>query len=378
MSDTQTVEQALADATPPKAKNADLVPVGTAAVAAVKPDQEWWTPRQMSALKALGIKRANNEDLLLYLHYCQKTGLDPFAKQIYLIERKSWDKAEREWVYTQTIQVGIDGFRVSAQRAAAKQGVQIEYAQTIWYAQDGSKHEVWLDNDNPPAAALVIIYKVLPSGQKLPVPGLAKFESYAAYATKKGKDGEPDQKWLQSQWGTMPDHMIEKCAEAFALRRAFPNDLGGVYIEEEMQRYEPLGDAPRLKGRTHSDTAAEEAIVDGEVVEDEAPAAEGNGDESVVPRDQSTAKMAAVFREHGLGAKNHLKMRRAIVTGLMNEEKEPPTEYVSLEAMGDARLAEAADRVASFCDRLSDGDGNSPVEQLIDYGNSIIQAVEAR
>ena len=39
----------------------------------------------------------------------------------------------------------------------------------------------------------------------------------------------------QANWKSMPDVMIDKCAQAAALREAFPDELRGMYVTEEME-----------------------------------------------------------------------------------------------------------------------------------------------
>lgn len=197
-------------------------PAVQAAALAIQPYQEMFTDKQKAALAALGIKDASPADLAVFMHYCQKTGLDPFSRQIYLIMRR--EKVNGNWVPKQTIQVGIDGFRVIRDRIADRQGIAVEYEDTIWYDASGQATDVWLSPE-PPAACRVV---VLRDGRRFPA-----VVRTAAYA-QTNQQGE-----MVSQWRTQPDHMIEKCAEAFALRRAFPNDLGGMYIEEEVRPADP-------------------------------------------------------------------------------------------------------------------------------------------
>lgn len=197
--------------------NGTVATIGQPAALAIRPGQEMWTDKQKAALSVLGIKNATNADLAVFMHYCQKTGLDPFSRQIYMICRR--EKQGDQWVDKQTIQVGIDGFRVIRDRLAARAGVEVEYEDTIWYDSAGGEHTFWL-SDEAPAGCRVVVLK---NGKRYP--GVLRTASYMAV----NKNGDP-----VSQWKTQPDHMIEKCAEAFALRRAFPNDLGGIYLEDEL------------------------------------------------------------------------------------------------------------------------------------------------
>jgi phage recombination protein Bet len=193
---------------------------------ALDPHQTEWTEPQRAALSQLGIADAPHGDQLVFLHYAQRTGLDPFARQIYMIGRKEWDSKTRSESYKYTIQAGIDGLRVIAERSERYEG----RTPISWCGADGVWRDVWLDKNTPPTAARVGVYK---KGFREPLVSVAVFSEYAG--TKKG--GE-----LTRMWATKGSHMIGKVAEALALRAAFPQDLAGVYIPEEMDQDEPKGE----------------------------------------------------------------------------------------------------------------------------------------
>jgi len=218
---------------------------------ALDTEQEWWSDKQLAALRQIGVDRATNGDLAVFMHVCQRTGLDPFARQIYMIERQG----------KQTIQTGIDGFRLVARRAVDRAGESLSISGGEWCGPDGEWRDVWLDS-LPPAAARVVIKR---GGHEFV--GVALFREYAQ--TK--RDGG-----LMAQWGTRPAGMLAKCAEALALRKAFPQDLSGIYSDDEMGQAERrrqsqpqsgLGAALAEQPETHDDEP-----VDGELVEDEVQA----------------------------------------------------------------------------------------------------------
>ncbi|MEU7381515.1 phage recombination protein Bet [Streptomyces sp. NPDC042207] len=183
---------------------------------AIRPDQTTWTEQQGAVLRQSGIdNQVATEELSAFLHLCQRTRLDPFSRQIYLIGR--WDNRQQRKVYTP--QTSIDGYRVIAHRAAADAGHPLGYDDTLWCAKDGRWQDVWL-SDAPPAAAKVTVIR---NGMRFSA--VARYSEYVQ--TKKG--GEPS-----GLWGKMPATMVAKCAEALALRKAFPHDLAGVYTAEEM------------------------------------------------------------------------------------------------------------------------------------------------
>lgn len=172
----------------------------------VSQDQKTWEQNQLAALKQLGLENASQGDLALFLHYAQRTGLDPFSRQIYMIGRGG----------KYTIQSSIDGLRIIAQRSG-------EYAgQTapMWCGADGNWKDVWLES-TPPVAAKIGVYR---KGFTEALWAVARLDSYAP--KYQGK--------LSGLWVTMPDVMLAKVAESLALRKAFPNDLSGIYTTEEM------------------------------------------------------------------------------------------------------------------------------------------------
>ncbi len=162
-----------------------------------------------------------NDDLMLFLYTCKRTGLDPLARQIYAIYR--WDtRLGREKM---TIQTGIDGFRLIAQRTG-------EYG--------GSDDAEFLPADESapiPVKATVTVFKVnKKTGERMPTTATARWNEYC----QKDKAGQPTGLWKQ-----MPYGQLAKCAEALALRKAFPAELSGIYSEDEMaQSQNPVADLP--------------------------------------------------------------------------------------------------------------------------------------
>lgn len=177
-----------------------------------------FTPEQIALVKRTICKPkerdATNDELALFVGQAKRTGLDPFAKQIYAVFRKSRGQEQM------TIQVGIDGLRLIAERTGSYLGQEGPF----WCGPDGQWRETWFDKAHP-AAAKVIVRKVV-AGNVSTTPAVAMWDEYAP--SYQGK--------LMGLWGDKPALMLAKCAEGLALRKAFPNDMSGLYTDDEMSR----------------------------------------------------------------------------------------------------------------------------------------------
>lgn len=161
---------------------------------------------EIKLIKDTVCRGSTDTELKLFIYQCKKTGLDPLSRQIHAVKR--WDSSlQRE---AMSIQTGIDGYRLIADR-------------TDRYA--GSDDAAFqLDDKGGIIAASVTVWKLV-AGIRCPFTATAYWSEYAQFK----KDGG-----LTIFWKTRPRLMLAKCAESLALRKAFPQELSGVYTHEEM------------------------------------------------------------------------------------------------------------------------------------------------
>jgi phage recombination protein Bet len=165
---------------------------------------------------------ANDLELELFFHQAKRTGLDPLCRQIHCIVRGFGDKRKA------TIQVGIDGLRLIADRTNCYAGnddpvfgeeVESTDAWSVNYKDGGVKK--YSETFRHPLTATVTVYKVV-AGAARPFTATARWSEYYP----KGSGG--------GMWRQRPFGQLGKCAEALALRKAFPADLSGLYTDDEM------------------------------------------------------------------------------------------------------------------------------------------------
>jgi phage recombination protein Bet len=182
-----------------------------------------WSRQELDVIKELICPGATDPELALFGKVCQRTGLDPFARQVYGIMRgQNVRQPDGSWktIEKLSIQTSIDGFRLIAERTG-RYGGQLG---PQWCGTDGEWRDVWLSDDYPSAARVGVIR----TDWQQPLYAVAVWKSYVQTYTKN------NQKVVGNMWQSMPDVMLAKVAEALALRRAFPQELSGLYTSDEM------------------------------------------------------------------------------------------------------------------------------------------------
>lgn len=171
--------------------------------------REDWTEKKVQLLKDTICKGSDNAELELFIEVCKQTGLNPFMKQIYPVKR--WVSDLKKWVMT--FQTGIDGYRLIAERSG-----KYSPGRATEYKYDDKGHII---------SAVAYVKKQTGDGSWHEISSEAFYSEYVA----KKKDGTPT-----TMWKDKPHIMLGKCAEALALRRAFPAELSGLYTQEEMEQ----------------------------------------------------------------------------------------------------------------------------------------------
>ena len=172
-------------------------------------------------IKSLYCKNLTEHETMHFFAICHKRMLNPLTNQIYV-----WKFGSK-----MTIIVSIDGFRLIAERTK-------KYApgkETVFtYKKDGSILN-----------ATAYVKKQTTDGTWHEVSATAFFDEF--------NDPKKD------TWKKMPHVMIAKCAESQALRRAFPEDLSGMYTQEEMDHVEEAEVVPNDEPEKKEDITVEQS-----------------------------------------------------------------------------------------------------------------------
>jgi len=166
------------------------------------------------------------EAVILALGYCKSRGLDPLKKMVHIVP--VWDSKQKKNV--ETVWPSVAEMRVTAHRTKEYAGCdETVFGEEIEQTFEGKdyKGNALKIHVKFPSYAQVTVYRMV-AGVRCPFPGprLLWRESYG----QRGKAEVPNDKWAKSS-----SYMIEKCAEAAALRKAFPEELGNDLAAEEME-----------------------------------------------------------------------------------------------------------------------------------------------
>jgi len=191
--------------------------------------REGYSAEEIELIKSMIAKDTTDQELQLFMYQCKRTGLDPFSRQIHAVKRRN-NMTNRDEM---TIQTGIDGYRLIADRTGKYAGNDdFEYGPEV---------------NGYPSWARATVWKIV-SGQRVAFSATARWKEYS----QRKRDGN-----LTHFWSSKPYIMLGKCAESMALRKAFPQELSGLYTHEEMAQADEIIDAEPVRHIEAGATPAE-------------------------------------------------------------------------------------------------------------------------
>ena len=204
---------------------------------ALRMDQE----ELMSVLRSSLYPGATDASIKLVIGWCKAQEKDPLKKPVHIVPM--WDKKAR--AMKDVLMAGVGDTRTDAARTREYAGI----APATWgemvdftYTPEDNGRKLQPITIKIPEWCEVTVYRMVQGEKCAFTSGRIYWEE--SYATV-GKSNAPNSMWLKRKRG-----QLEKCAEAMALRRAFPEAVGAQPTAEEMV------------GRTIDDAA--ETIINGD------------------------------------------------------------------------------------------------------------------
>jgi hypothetical protein len=185
------------------------------------PKDAAWFDRVLRRVK---YARYGDDEYDLLIGKCAKIGIDPWSDHVYVAHQPG-NSGRNEM----QVLVKLDGLRAMAR---SRSGYWDKLG-PFWCGRDRKWMRPWTGKGFPFCARVGI----RPKGENLAHWGLAKWEECAVFTT-----GPRGKKIVAEFWQKMPGHMLAKVAEAFALRSAFPDVLGGLYTDDEIAPSAPPPD----------------------------------------------------------------------------------------------------------------------------------------
>ncbi len=159
---------------------------------------------------------AKGESVLLVWDYCKSRNLDPMKRPVHIVPMRVKVAGTDRYEWRDVVMPGIYEHRTTATRTGVYLGhAKPEYGPDLEYA--GVTAPAWCD---------FTAYRWnAEAKQRAEFPVRTFFKEVCAL----NNQAKANQRWAQA-----PVQMLVKCAEAAALREAFPEELGGQTVEEEM------------------------------------------------------------------------------------------------------------------------------------------------
>src|SRR5680860_144426 len=262
-----------------------------------------YTTEEIEILKTHLAKGATDTELAYFLTVCKQTNLDPFSKQIYFVKRGG----------EMTIQTGIDGYRAIAEQTGALAGIE----DAIYDTEEAK---------NPNKASVTVKRRV--GNDIIGFTASARWSEYF-----------PGEK-MGFMWKKMPFLMLGKVAESLALRKAFPTNLSGLRVSEEMDQAENM--------------EVEAEVKNGNAEKLKAPVAEKNinakqTEELLALLEQKGRTEQAMLDHYQIKAVKEMTAQQA--TDLMNSLKNTP-DVIKAEPTPEEMAQEAGIEVAPVADEI--------------------------
>lgn len=172
-----------------------------------------FTAEQRQILRDSFSNGASDAEFAALLEVSMQRGLNPFKREVFFVQR--WSNEQHKMVWA--TQVSIDGLRLIAQRSGL---------------YDGQDEPEFTENADGSLKSCRV--RVFRKDWTRPAVGIAFWNEYVQTT----KDKQSGQTRPNSMWSKMGRTMLAKCAEALAIRKAFPESAGGIYSDAEMMQAE--------------------------------------------------------------------------------------------------------------------------------------------
>ena len=301
------------------------------------------TIEDLKPLRDMIAKGATDAELQYFATYTNRVGLDPIQKQIHFVKRQTKNGPAL------TFQTGIDGFRLIAERSGVYAG-----SDDYLFNSGLSEFQMREDKKAQPITATVTVYKVV-QGLRCP------FTATVAWSEYYPGDAQG------FMWKKMPFNQLGKCAEAKALRKAFPN-LAGLYTDDEMAQADKAVEIKEVEDTEETSY---------EVMPKTAPKAPASkSDPLEIIKGATSIELKGIFDENpdlqsDKDFMQALKKRKEILEA--EKSKKPSTDFDKL--LEEASKLETQMRVELFKKKVDDLVKSKQIEMTQDQNNELKQAI---